>query len=83
MESSKDMVVNLIVGNGLQDKFFEILQDIIKGKMSRDIDELYNGGFWDFTYSLGFDCDTKENETMFEAIYNKLWEIAEKMLGHK
>jgi hypothetical protein len=81
MKNIKDMVVDLIVENDLQDSFFKILKDIIKGKMNRDIDELYNGGFWDFTYDLGFNCDTRENEKMFESIYNQLWEIAEKVFG--
>jgi hypothetical protein len=81
MKNIKDMVVDLIIENDLQDIFFKILQDIIKGKMNRDIDELYNNGFWDFTYDLGFNCDTRENEKMFEAIYNQLWEIAEKVFG--
>jgi hypothetical protein len=75
------MIVDLIVENNLQVEFFKILQDIKVGEMNRDIDEVYNDGFWDFTFDLGFDCDTSENEKMFEAIYNQLWEIAEKVLG--
>jgi hypothetical protein len=82
MEKDFD-IIDLIDDNQLQFEFFKILQDIKLGEMSRDIDESYKDGFWDFTYSLGFDCDTKTNETMFEAIYNQLWEIAEKMLGQK
>jgi hypothetical protein len=77
----KYMIVDLIVENNLQVEFFKILQDIKVGEMNRDIDELYNSGFWDFTFDLGFNCDTSENEKMFEAIYNQLWEIAEKVLG--
>lgn len=83
MKRIKDMVVDLIVENNLQDKFFKILQDIKSGEMNRDIDESYNDGFWDFTFNLGFDCETATNEKMFEAIYNELWEIAEKVLGDK
>jgi hypothetical protein len=83
MKKINYMLIDLIVDYQLQFEFFKILQDIKLGEMSRDIDESYKDGFWDFTYSLGFDCDTKTNETMFEAIYNQLWEIAEKMLGDK
>jgi hypothetical protein len=81
MKKIKYMIVDLIVENNLQVEFFKILQDIKGGEMNRDIDEVYNDGFWDFTFDLGFDCDTSENEKMFEAIYNQLWEIAEKVLG--
>ena len=81
MRKIKYMIVDLIVENNLQVEFFKILQDIKGGEMNRDIDEVYNDGFWDFTFDLGFDCDTSENEKMFEAIYNQLWEIAEKVLG--
>ena len=83
MRKIKDMIVDLIVENNLQVEFFKILQDIKSGEMNREIDESYNEGFWDFTYDLGFTCDTKANETMFEAIYNELWETAEKVLGDK
>jgi hypothetical protein len=83
MRKIKDMIVDLIVENNLQFKFFKILQDIKVGELDRDYDESYADGFWDFTYDLGFTCDTKENEIMFEAIYNQLWETAEKVLGDK
>lgn len=81
MKKNKYMIVDLIVDNNLQNEFFKIIKDIKDKKMSREIDESYSGGFWDFTYDLGFTCDTNTNEKMFEATYNQLWEITERVLG--
>ena len=83
MKKIKDMIVDLIVENNLQFEFFKILQDIKIGEMNREIDYIYNEGFWDFTFDLGFDCETATNEKMFEAIYNELWEVAQRFLGDK
>lgn len=81
MKKINYMIIDLIVENNLQSEFFKIIKDIKDEKMNREIDENYSGGFWDLTYDLGFNLDTRENEKMFEAIYNMLWETCDKLLG--
>jgi hypothetical protein len=77
---NKKEIITLIRDNGVEGSFFMILLDILNGKLERDYDETYANGFWDFTYDLGLDCDTGENEKVFESVYNGLWEIAESII---
>lgn len=80
MNKTKNMIINLIIENELEGEFFKILKNIKNGELDRDYDENYANGFWDFTYDLGLDCDTGENEKVFESVYNGLWEIAESII---
>ena len=82
MKIGKKELFEMITDLGLGDMFFNIIAEFSKGKIERNYDESYSGGFWDFTYELGFTCDTDENEREFERIYNMLWEIAENMVGN-
>ena len=49
-----------------------IVADIRSGKMSRDIDEAYAGGFWDLAGQLA-----GGNERLQEALYNIFYDITE------
>lgn len=77
------MIFEIIKDKGYEYEFNKILVSIKRGKLDRDEDDINAEGFWNFTYDLGFNCDTGENEKMYEIVYNKLWEIAEKVLGEK
>lgn len=53
----------------------DILLAIKSGKLTRENDETYAGGFWD----LAGECQTPDNfdEETQECIYNAFWEIVE------
>ncbi|HEV7737480.1 MAG TPA: hypothetical protein VGO47_08945 [Chlamydiales bacterium] len=50
----------------------QIISDIKSGKLDRDLDEAYAGGFWDLAgQTAGADSDLQET------IYGLLWETYE------
>lgn len=61
----------------------QIVNLIFRGKLSRDNDEKYAGGFWDLagTVANGFGPDTNitdaDAEYLQEAIYDGLWQVYE------
>jgi hypothetical protein len=74
-------IFEIIESSGYNHYFIKLLTKAKRGELIRDEDDINNEGFWNFTYDLGFDCDTGKNEKMFESVYNQLWKIAEKLLG--
>lgn len=55
----------------------DILQDIINGKMTRDKDEKYAGGLWDYAGEIVYDTNNPVDENLQSKIYHALWEIAD------
>jgi len=59
----------------------KIIQDIKSGKLTRDIDEKYAGGFWDLAIEMlaeaSIDMENDIYYTLLENIYNTCWEIYE------
>lgn len=55
----------------MKERIKEILDNIKQGKLTRDIDEKYNNGFWDLAGNLS------ENDTEQEQLYNLFWAIVE------
>jgi hypothetical protein len=60
-----------------------IVRDILKGKLTRDLDEKYAEGFYDLALgidndlSLGYKITTKHYLELTDAIYSVLWEVFE------
>lgn len=58
----------------------EILQNIINGDITRDNDEKYSGGFWDYAGEIILDSNSKYDDDLQLRIYNALWELAETLI---
>lgn len=57
----------------------DILQRIISGELTRDIDEAEAGGLWDYAGDIVFSSNSDDDEELQANIYYALWDIAEKL----
>lgn len=55
----------------------DIVQDILDGKMNRDIDEAGAGGLWDYAGDIVFDSNNEANGELQANIYYALWDLVD------
>lgn len=59
----------------------KIVNEILKGNLTREVDESYQKGFWDLSKEIIFPFEhllmQEDYESIQEEIYNHFWEIAE------
>jgi len=58
-----------------------IIQNIVSGEMTRDIDEKYAGGFWDYAGEIVLDSTDPTDEHLQSEIYYALWEVADLLIN--
>lgn len=54
-----------------------IMQDILSGELTRDNDEKYAGGLWDYAGEIVLDSANPCDEKLQSEIYYALWEVTD------
>ena len=57
-----------------------IMQDILSGELTRDNDEKYAGGLWDYAGEIVLDSAEPTDEKLQSEIYYTLWEITDLLI---
>jgi hypothetical protein len=58
-----------------------IIEQIKSGELTRDNDEKYAGGLWDYAGEIIYDSNDPCDEELQANIYYALWEIADELKG--
>lgn len=57
----------------------EIVQNIVNGKLTRDNDEKYAGGLWDYAGEIIRDSENPCDEKLQADIYYALWAVVDEL----
>lgn len=60
-----------------------IIKRIKSGNLTRDNDELYQGGLWDYVGEIVLDSADPCDESLQSEIYYALWELADQLINKK
>lgn len=55
----------------------EIIEKILAGEITRDNDESYAGGLWDYAGEIVYDSNNPTDESLQAEIYYALWEVVD------
>lgn len=57
----------------------DIIKSIKSGELTRENDEKYSGGLWDYAGEIVLDSSDPCDEGLQEEIYNALWSLADNL----
>lgn len=55
----------------------EVIEKIVSGEITRDNDEKYAGGLWDYAGEIIYDSNNPADESLQAEIYYAFWEIVD------